>query len=302
MANLSFLILNYKNVGETIKCVESIQNTYVQNYSIVVVDNGSGDGSYEKMYELYGKTDGIYVIKSDKNIGFSAGNNLGYKFVREKLHPDFLIVTNNDVLFPQKDMDQKIQNIYEQTGFHVLGPDIYVRHNHEHQSPIMLTLPSKADIERELHMYKYYLQNPQKWVSRRKIQNLKNRVCQSNELIKKIYCKIKKKEPIDYTVRHLNCCVQGACIIVSKKFIDVEEKMFTPEPFLYCEELFLYKRCINKGYKIVYEPKIQVWHEDSSTMKRINSGEIEKAKFTLKYHVESRRMLLDYFCEGERIK
>ena len=116
------------------------------------------------------------------------------------------------------------------------------------------------------------------------------------------YCKIKKKEPIDYTVRHLNCCVQGACIIASKKFIDVEEKMFTPEPFLYCEELFLYKRCINKGYKIVYEPKIQVWHEDSSTMKRINSGEIEKAKFTLKYHVESRRMLLDYFCKGERIK
>lgn len=302
MPNLAFLILNYKNVGETIKCVESIQISNYKDYSIVIVDNGSADGSYEKLCEMYGQADDAYIIKSDTNLGFSGGNNLGYVFVREKLHPDFLVVTNNDVIFPQKDMDLRIQSIYQQTGFYVLGPDIYARHNHEHQSPIMLSLPSKEDIKHELKMYEYYLKKPQKWVMRRRIQNIKNRVCQSNETIKKIYCKIKKKEPIDHTAIHKDCCVQGACIIVSKKFIDAEKKMFTPEPFLYCEELFLYKKCINKGYKIIYDPKVQVWHEDSSTMKKINSGKIEKAKFTLKYHVESRKMLLDYFINDGNVQ
>ncbi len=293
MPKLSFLILNYKNVCETIKCVESIQTSHYEDYTIVIVDNGSNDGSYEKICELYGQTDGVYIIKSDINLGFSGGNNLGYVFVREKLHPDFLVVTNNDVIFPQKDMDARIQSIYEQTGFYVLGPDIYVRHNHEHQSPMMLSLPSKEDVEQELHMYEYYLENPQKWVVRRRMQNAKNRICQSNELIKTIYCKIKKKIPIDYTARHTDCCVQGACIIVSKKYIEAEKKMFTPEPFLYCEELLLYKKCMDKEYLIVYDPMVKIWHEDSSTVRKINSNALEKAKFTLPHHVAALKLLLD---------
>ena len=192
-------------------------------------------------------------------------------------------------------MDERIQKIYNQTGFYVLGPDIYVRHNREHQSPMMLSLPSKKNIEHELHMYEYYLEYPRKWVVRRKLQDMKNRTCQSSKLINSVFCKIKKKNPIDYTIRHINCCVQGACIIVSKKFIDTENKMFTPEPFLYCEELLLYKKCIDKGYLIVYDPNVQIWHEDSSTMKKINSNSFEKAKFTLPHHIEALKIVMKVF-------
>lgn len=280
-------------MGETIKCVESIQKAHYENTTIVIVDNGSADGSYEKICEQYNNAEDIYIIKSDVNLGFSGGNNLGYVFIREKIKPDFLIVTNNDVLFPQKDMDRRIQSAYEQTGFYVLGPDIYVRKNHEHQSPIMLTLPSKDSIKRELQMYEYYLEKPKKWVTRRKFQTAKNRICQSNALVNKLYCKITKKKIIDYTKNQMDCCVQGACIIVSNKFIEAEEKMFTPEPFLYCEELLLYKKCLNKGYLIVYDPKIQIWHEDSSTMRKINGGELQKAKFTLPHHVAALKLLLN---------
>lgn len=295
----SFLILNYRNVEETIKCVESIRKADYKNTTIVIVENGSADGSCEKLCALYNGLKGIYIIRSDVNLGFSGGNNLGYTFVRENLKPDFLIVTNNDVLFPQIDMLERIQNSYKQTDFYVLGPDIYVRKNHEHQSPMMLTLPSKEDIEKELQMYEFYLEHPDKWVTRRKIQSVKNRVCQSNDFIKRIYSKIKGKASINYSQKYMNCCVQGACIIVSQKFIMAEEKMFTPEPFLYCEELLLYKKCLDKHYLAVYDPSIQIWHEDSSTMKKINSNALEKAKFTLKHHVAARKLVLQVYQEDQ---
>lgn len=295
MSNLTFLILNYKNVEDTIKCVNSIQASKFHIYNIVIVDNGSDDGSYEKLSNLYGKTKNFYILKSENNLGFSKGNNLGYEFIKKQIKTDFIIVTNNDVLFPQSDMGERIQEIYKQTGFFVLGPDIYVRHNHEHQSPMMLSLPNKKSIEQELKMYEYYQEFPKKWVVRRRMQDTKNRICQSSKLINNFYCKIKRKPPIDYTIRHNNCCVQGACIIVSKKFIDAENKMFTPEPFLYCEELLLYKKCIDRGYLIIYDPSVQIWHEDSSTMKKINSNAIEKAKFTLPHHVEALKIVLKAF-------
>ena len=298
-SNFSFLILNYRNVEETIKCIESIKDAGYKNSSIIIVDNGSADGSYEKICDLYQGVEDIYIIKSDANLGFSGGNNLGYTFIRENLNPDFLVVTNNDVLFPQKDMLSRIQNNYQQTNFYVLGPDIYVRKNHEHQSPMMLNLPSKEDIEKELHMYEFYLKNPDQWVTRRKAQTIKNRMCQSNAVIRNVYNAIKRKRTIDYSRYYENCCVQGACIIVSKKYIKAEEKMFTPETFLYCEELLLYKKCMNKNYLMVYDPEIQIWHEDSSTMKKINANALEKAKFTLPHHVKALEIVLDKYETAE---
>lgn len=292
MAELAFLILNYKNVEETKKCIESIRKAQFEKWKAVIVDNGSGGDSYELLTNLYCNDSHIIVIESTENLGFSKGNNLGYAYIKKQFNPDFLVVTNNDVIFPVSDFDAQLQRIYKETAFYVYGPDIYVRFNREHQSPMMLNLPSKEELQNELSMYEYYLGHPEKWAKRRKMQTLKNRLCQSNKGIQYLYNKFRRKKTIDFGKRYENVCVQGACVIVSRDYIQKEEKMFLPEPFLYCEELLLYKKCLDKGYKIVYDPAIQVWHEDSSTMKKINKDSVQRAKFTLKHHVAARKMLL----------
>lgn len=295
MINIVFLVLNYKNIGETEKCVQSIMDAEYESVSIVIVDNGSNDGSYETMCEKYKNDERIHIIESANNVGFSKGNNLGYSYIRDNLKPDFVVVTNNDVLFPQKNMDRRIKEIYDRTKFHVLGPDIYVRANCEHQSPMLLNVPTRNDLEKELAMYEYYLERPEKWVSRRKIQNIKNRICQSNVMVQSIYNKLRKKIRINYKKIYKDCCVQGACIIVSADYLDKEEKMFNPETFLYGEELLLYKKSMKKGYRIIYDPSVQIWHEDSSTMKKINSDDLQKAMFTLPQHVKALRIVLKYW-------
>lgn len=290
---IAFLLLNYKNMEETEKCIDSIFEINEDDSHIVIVDNGSQDGSVERMHSLYGSNDRIHVIESDTNVGFSKGNNLGYSYIRERLAPDFVVVSNNDVLFPQKNMTQIIYDVYRKTGFYVLGPDIYVRANKEHQSPIRLSLPTRTEIEKELQMYEYYSNYPEKWANRRNIQTIKNKIIQSNRCLERFYNRIRKKDNINHSISYENCCVQGACIIVSKDYLTEEPKMFTPEPFLYCEEVMLHKKCLEKGYKIVYDPIVQIWHEDSSTMIKINNNAVERAKFTLKNHVAARKMLLD---------
>lgn len=47
MLRLAFLILNYKNVEETIKCVNSILDAKYKDAEIVIVDNGSNDRAVE---------------------------------------------------------------------------------------------------------------------------------------------------------------------------------------------------------------------------------------------------------------
>jgi len=291
---IAFVILNYKNVDDTLSCIESIKALSMKEYMIVVVDNGSKDNSVEKLNDRYKEDENIRIIVSEDNLGFSKGNNLGYDYVRNNYKADFVVVTNNDILFPQKDFEQRLWNVYQKTGFMVLGPDIYVRKTKEHQSPMMLSLPTKEQVQKELEVYEYYLDHPDKWAKRRKLQITKNRLCQKNKLFAKIYGKVKKKNLIDVSKSYENCCVQGACIVISKEYLDKEEKMFSPEPFLYCEEIFLYAKCLKKGYKIVYDPTIQIWHEDSSTIKKISGDAVAKAKFTLPNHVKARKMLVEY--------
>lgn len=290
---LAFLILNYKNVEETVKCVGSIKNLTISDYIIVIVDNGSDDGSYQKLEKLYGQDIQIELIASDKNLGFSKGNNLGYSLIREKYDPEYVVVTNNDVLFPQKDLYKRLSKVYDETRFDVFGPDIYVEKNKEHQSPIRLNVPSLHEMKDELKMYQYYQKHPKRWVLRRRVQNIKNRLIQQYPLLDRLYAMIHKYERIDRGKVYEDVCIQGACIVISKNYLKKEEKMFSPEPFLYCEEILLLQKCREKGYKVVYDPYIQIYHKDSATMEKVNTNALTKAEFTLMHHIKARRSVID---------
>ncbi|RQN02446.1 glycosyltransferase family 2 protein [Clostridium butyricum] len=297
MINITFLILHYKNIDETLKCMDSIMSI-VSNYNckwnIVVVDNGSNNGTGEKLQKQYCEYSNIKVIISKINEGFSKGNNKGYSYIRNYINSDYVVVTNNDVIFHQNDFVERIDKIYNEKKFFILGPDIFIRQNKEHQSPISINAIKIKDIENELSMYKFYLDKPRLYVGRRILQNIKNNIYSNSIIFRKFYNRIFNKINMNREQQYENVVIQGACIIVSKDYLEVEEKIFSPEPFLYCEELFLYFKCMKNKYRIIYDPSIQIWHEDSASIKYISKNMVDKAKFTLPNHVVAREMLLDY--------
>lgn len=301
-ADISYLILHYKNIDDTIKCVESIEITSKNNsYFILIVDNGSGNGTGEKLEEIYYDNPYIYILKTEKNLGFSGGNNIGYEYIRNNIETDYIVVTNNDIIFHQDNFFQMIHDIFQENHFYVLGPDIYVRRNMEHQSPIMLSSITSYEARKELQMYKYYQQHLRKYVLRRKFQNIKNNLYSNHKYFQYAYNKIKKKKTINYNEQYENVVLQGACIIFSTKFIEKEDILFTPAPFLYCEEHILQHRCMRSEYKMIYDPRIRVWHEDSASITKSFANAVLKAEFTLKHHVLARRVLVDYIENSQKL-
>lgn len=84
---ICYVILHFKNLDDTIKCVKSLKNTTDHSSRYIVVDNGSGDGSGEKLKQLYGNDTQCDVLLLPKNVGFSKGNNEGYRYAKQNFYP-----------------------------------------------------------------------------------------------------------------------------------------------------------------------------------------------------------------------
>lgn len=75
--DLSIIIVNWKSVAYTRKCLKSIYDTaYPLEVEIIVVDNASFDGCKEMIEAEFRET---IFIQSHSNIGFAGANNLGFK-------------------------------------------------------------------------------------------------------------------------------------------------------------------------------------------------------------------------------
>lgn len=110
MAKLLTVILNWRTPDMTIQAVEAalIALDGIQG-ALVVVDNASGDGSFERITDAVharGWDSGpqsIRVLQSGRNGGFGAGNNVGIRAgLPNGVRPDFVYILNSDA-FPEPD-------------------------------------------------------------------------------------------------------------------------------------------------------------------------------------------------------
>lgn len=90
---VSVIILNWNGKDYLNRCVKSVLETnYPQNLvEIIVVDNGSTDGSVEFITQTFPQ---VKLIENKKNLGFCEGNNVGMK----KASGDLVILLNNDTV------------------------------------------------------------------------------------------------------------------------------------------------------------------------------------------------------------
>jgi len=89
-AKVSVLIVNYNGAPWLRDCLESLAAVTYANREVVVVDNGSGDDSLEVLSEY----DWVVTVKSERNLGFAGGNNLGYRHCKGQ----FVLLLNNDTV------------------------------------------------------------------------------------------------------------------------------------------------------------------------------------------------------------
>jgi len=86
-----------------LRSLESLFELDYPNYEVVIVDNCSTDGSFEeikKYAERFTDKFAIKIIRTEKNLGFTGGNNVGFK-ARDKDSKYVVLVNNDFVLDPE---------------------------------------------------------------------------------------------------------------------------------------------------------------------------------------------------------
>jgi GT2 family glycosyltransferase len=88
---VSIVIVNYNGKIFLKKCLTSVLKTNYPNIEVIVVDNGSTDGSPELLRSFASDSE-IKVILSETNLGFAGGNNVGIELATG----DYVVFLNND--------------------------------------------------------------------------------------------------------------------------------------------------------------------------------------------------------------
>ena len=115
------MILNWNGVNDTIECVESVLRIDFSNFEIVVVDNGSSDGSVRRIRDRF---DQIHLIENDSNLGYAEGNNVG---IRHALRNgvDYVWLLNNDTVVDKNALTAMINLAERNREIGILGSKIY---------------------------------------------------------------------------------------------------------------------------------------------------------------------------------
>jgi GT2 family glycosyltransferase len=87
---VSIIILNYNGRDALESCLDSVFASFYSPFEVIVVDNGSTDGSAETARRKWG----FKLIKKRSNTGYSGGNNTGI----QAAHGEFLVLLNNDTI------------------------------------------------------------------------------------------------------------------------------------------------------------------------------------------------------------
>ncbi len=95
---VSIVILTHNQLEHTRKCLESLEELTPEAHELILVDNGSTDGTVDFLKDFQKSRSAAKVIFNLSNRGFSAGNNQGLAVAEG----DFVLLLNNDtVVTPQ---------------------------------------------------------------------------------------------------------------------------------------------------------------------------------------------------------
>lgn len=291
--NFGFVILHYLVDNATAECVESIhQHCKNENYHIVIVDNNSANGSFERLEKRFADDPRVTLIHNDRNEGFARGNAVGYRYCRTILHCNYIATINNDATLASDNFITESVADYELGGYGVIGPDIISGRTGEHQNPVNGVIDSLEKVhKRQFEVTRgYILQYLRLSPYLQPLKNFLKRGTNSLDSDNLEELHSRKSEIVGEQNLH------GACLIFTPIFVEHFSEPFDTRTFMYVEEDILYVRCREAGIKMYYDPTIQVHHEeDISTESEVSSDLREKTLFLLSNSRDSLKILERYF-------
>lgn len=263
MDHISLIIVNYNTEDETHQCLESLSHLKVTDlkYQILIVDNGSR--------EVFSLTKAerklpVEVVRSESNLGFTGGNNLGITYALEKYHSDYFLLLNNDTYVDPGFMQTMYRYSLKHPEYGLICPKIYFAAGYEyHQASYR---PS------ERGRVIWYGGGSIDWP---------NLLCFHRAVDEVDEGQVDDLMTSDFAT--------GCCILIKREVLE-KSGLFDERYFLYLEDVDLSLRAIEHGYQIGFCAEAVIWHKNAGSSGGAGSG--------LHQYYQTRNRLLFGFMHG----
>ena len=112
---ISIITVNYNGFKDTCELIDSIP--FNDDMEVIVVDNGSNEDEATLIAKRYPH---VNTIRSNQNLGFAGGNNLGIKMAKGK----YFFLINNDTIFKDYTIQPLIERLESSPTIGMVCPKI----------------------------------------------------------------------------------------------------------------------------------------------------------------------------------
>lgn len=115
------IVVNWNGLEDTIACLASLAEVDYPSLEVVVVDNGSTDGSPALLRQRFPR---LALLETGENLGYAGGNNVGVRYVLER-GADYVLLLNNDTEVAPGFLRRLVEVAEADPRVGVVGPTIY---------------------------------------------------------------------------------------------------------------------------------------------------------------------------------
>lgn len=260
MIDLSIIIVSFNAKEFLLNCLESIyKETKEINYEVIVIDNGSTDGTVEALTAKSEKRKmkNLRIIANKENLGFAAANNQGIKVAKGR----YILLLNQDTVLLEEALQKMLSFMdkYPQIGLagcQLLNQDKTIQPSAGYfprLSKIFLMMSFLDDLPLLRDVLKPY-----------QTRNIK------------FYTKLRYPD-----------WVQGAFYFLRKEAID-DVGLLNEDYFMYMEDVDYAYRLKKAGWEVVFVPEAKIIHLGGDVLATRNQraviGEYKGLKYYFKKH------------------
>lgn len=263
MTHVSIVILHYNTPKDTHACLTSLReiNTSKLAVSIIIVDNASREAFALTKTE---QESNITVVRSESNLGFSGGNNLGIQYAIEQFNSEYVCLLNSDTIVDPDFLTKLVRFLEQHPKVGAVCPIVYFARGSEFHAKSYTTQEKGTVIwfgggrvdRHNLHAFHAFVDE----VDRGQVHN---------------------SDAEDF--------LTGCCMLIRREVLE-KVSGFDDRYFLYLEDVELSSRIEAAGYRLGLAADAKIWHA--------NAGSSGGAGSKLQQYYQTRNRLLYFWSYG----